>query len=66
MSSPDLCFDDQLFQNSLSSRCRLSSASIHAVPLPDAEKQRDLAQPGFEVDDDGRSLAEARQLDGRS
>ncbi len=34
-----------------------------AVARPHAEEQRDLAQPGLEVDDDGRSLGDARQLD---
>ena len=34
-----------------------------AVARPHAEKQRDLAEPGLQIDDHGRSLAEPRQLD---
>ena len=34
-----------------------------AVARPDAEKQRDFAEPRLQVDDDRRPLAEPRQLD---
>ena len=34
-----------------------------AVAGPHAEEQRDLAEPGLQIDDDRRSLAQARELD---
>ena len=56
--------DDQLFEELLVEPVQVVERVDQAVSLSNAEKQGDLAQSRFQIDDDGRPLAETRQFNG--
>ena len=63
MSSPDLCFDDQLLQELPVEPVQVVDRVEQREARADAEEQRDLAEARLQVDDDRRPLAQPRELD---